>query len=102
MDIPYEWGWCHDVLYGFGYCKGDSDKVIRLEDAAKFLGWTIPHRSFYDPINAERQLELDEIYEKLQPFLIERLEKRRKYAEEHPSIWDRVNVPKVNREYPKL
>jgi hypothetical protein len=102
MDIPDEWMWCHDVLYGFGYRKGDSDKVIRLEDAAQFLGWTVEHRSFRDALSIERQLELDEIYDKLQPFLAERLEKRRKYVEEHPSKYDRITVAQVSREYPKL
>jgi hypothetical protein len=94
-----QWGWCHDTLHGFGYSKnpdlynqGEYPPHIWLGDLESLLGITS-----FDGLN------FDETYDKLQPLIEARLEKRRKYLEEHPTKpCTHISIPKVNREYPPL
>lgn len=83
-----EWRRIHDFFYGYGYINGDKRMFER--DVKRLL----KHSLF------EEEVSLDEVYEKLQPLLIVDCEERKKNY--RPFKLEKLSIPLVNREYPKL
>lgn len=100
MNIPYtiksepttgetEWHYIHDFFHGFGYCK--NEQYVWFRDL------------YLIELTNIKVEDLDEIYIKLQPFLEERLERMRKYQEEHPfKIPTTFRIPNIKRQYPSI
>jgi lipoate-protein ligase A len=89
-ELPDEWIEIHDFLYGYGYRR--KDKTIFAQHAAKFLQIDI----------FREDVDLDEVYEKIQKPMQEYFERRRQWAKDHPFNLKKITIPKVNRAYPEL
>lgn len=108
----FEWHWIHDFIRGYGYREHISDneivlkecspqvsyvkeeqqpKYIWLRETERWLGIT--------DLSGKTSEELYQIWERLQPYR----EKHQEWLKSQPvPKYDKIILPKVNREYPKL
>lgn len=91
------WTKIHSFIDGWGWRHTDG-RCVWLEDIRKNLLSFSPSVSI-DSIDDNR---LDEIHEALQPFILEEQARVKAYLAKHPIAFDKISIPKVNREYPDL
>jgi hypothetical protein len=87
------WHYIHEFFNGFGFKH--EDKYVWCSDVFELLG--------EDKAKWDTDDDLDKLYEELRGPLAIRAEKISKWYKEHPfKIPEKLYIPNVKKEYPKL